>query len=212
MVAGIVRNLTHPDHALIEKQATIEPGQGLGIKFFESSSLSGGERPQAKTTSVANLILVAARFRDRVAKDPQFPVKNRSEILGMIDSIVTIGALTLGAQAQNQDGSFRATLNSTDLSPDLLSTTLALRAIQTAHLTQGVKVLTLNLKSGMKFLSQHLPQASGVRALTPEARLGLWHFLHLWDQAKPDWSEAIFGQEGHETRKQWEKALLETLN
>lgn len=212
IVAGIARNLTHPDYALIEKQGTIEPGQGLGVKFFESASLENKDRPNAKTTSLARLILVAAKFRSRIANDPQFPGTNRKEMLDLIDTLVPIGALTLGAQAQNPDGSFRSVLNASEQVADLEATTLALRAIQTAHLASGMKVLTLNLKAGMNYLKTHMPSPGVVTQLRPEARVAMWHFLLLWDQAKPEWSDAIFGDIGKQLRQEWERKLLDTLN
>ncbi len=212
IVAGIARNLTHPDYALVEKQGTIEPGQGLGVKFFESASLENKDRPFAKTTSLSRLILVAAKFRSRIANDPQFPGANRKEMLDLIDTLIPIGALTLGAQAQNPDGSFRAVLNASEQVADLESTTLALRAIQTAHLLSGMKVLTLNLKAGMRFLKANLPAPGVVQQLRSETRVAMWHFLLLWDQAKPEWSEAIFGEIGKQLRQEWERKLLDTLN
>ncbi len=212
VLAGVFRNLTHPDHALIEKQPKIEKGEGLGVKFFESASLESSERPKALTQSLARLVIACARIRDRVMGDAKFPGQNRKDVVFQLETLIQIGALTLIAQSQNDDGGFRSVVDGDQKVSELESSVLALRAIQTAFQISGMKILTINLKSGMRWLKTALPAVDSAEPLSAEARVSLWHFLLLWDQARPDWSTAIFGPEGQELRNQWENRLLETLN
>ena len=224
ILAGVFRNLTHPDYALIEKQEKILPGEGLGVKFFESSSLlsvkalpAGSSsdssasqaapeasplitpmiRPQAHTSSLARMILACARLRARVLEDAQFPGQDRKASVDQLDTLIQVGALSLIAQAQNGDGGFRKTLNTPGQVSDLMSSAMALRAIQTAYLISEMKIFTINLKSGMTWMKSNLPSLEGLdngnaTVLAPAERVALWHFLLLWERAKPDWSEAIF--------------------
>jgi hypothetical protein len=212
VLSGVFRNLTHADHSLIEKQAKIEPGEGLGVKFFESASLESADRPKAQSESLARLVLACARLRDRVLGDAKFPGKNRKDVVYQLETLIQIGALTLISQSQNLDGGFQAVVGGQDRVSRLESSVLSLRAIQTAHRISGMKVMTINLRTGMSWLKANLPAIEDSRSLSPEVRIALWHFMLLWDQAKPEWSTAIFGNEGQELRNQWENRLLETLN
>ncbi|MBU6375314.1 MAG: hypothetical protein KGQ59_04920, partial [Bdellovibrionales bacterium] len=153
VLAAIGRNLIHPDISLLDIQDHIEPGMGLGVRFFAKHSFlePRSARGQASTVSVARLILAASRLRSLVLSDPELPVPQAKvpDLLNKVDSLLQIGALTLGSDAQVVRGGFRPQLGGTDLNQlDLESSILGVRAIQTAYSWSKIPVLRLNLVAG----------------------------------------------------------------
>jgi hypothetical protein len=194
ILGGIFRNLLHPDIALVVVQSQIEPGKGLGIRFYESASLfkRSGEPPLARTVSLARLILAAARLRELIVTDHDSPLSDSAALLHQLDSVIQIGALTLGSDAQVPAGGFRSQLASPELSNlDFDSTVLGLRAIQEAYLLSGMSVLKLNLAAGFRWLKACLEEKSMLHGdWSTQQRVQLWHWISLWDRAQPEWRDA----------------------
>ncbi|NDD90684.1 hypothetical protein EBZ37_01145 [bacterium] len=219
VLAAIGRNLVHPDINLLEVQDHIEPGMGLGVRFYGKHSFLEPRdgREQASTIAVARLLLVASKLRSLVLSDSELPVPQEklSALINKVDSLLQIGALTLGADSQVASGGFRAQLGGKDLNQlDLESSILGMRAIQAAYSWSQMPVLRLNLVAGMKWLKAEIVSRNLLfGAWTPQERLMLWEWIALWDDAKPEWRDALpeggKPQNWAEIRSDLEKRLLD---
>jgi hypothetical protein len=158
-LAGILHNLVVPGLGHIEETQVGTPQGGLGLAFHDGIRLDQRDGITASTDAVARTLVAAAYLRQTIPGDPDAPAALLA-LLPRLDSAIQVGALTLGAQAQNADGGFAEELTEPHApaagpaNRKLLTTIESLDALGRAYDASHILILKLSIKAGWLYLDQ----------------------------------------------------------
>jgi hypothetical protein len=137
VLAAVAKNLLHEQMGHVGTKS-----DGLRLFFRDAGRLPSMGRPRARdvdVVSISRLLVSAAKIARTLEVDPLVAADPQiAKILPEIGNLVQIGALVVGKETQNLDGSFRAKIASSDSSVTVDSQIAGLRILlRSYNETQG---------------------------------------------------------------------------
>lgn len=179
VLAAVAQNLLNPTIGHVGNKAT-----GLPIVFRDHASFGSLSDSDIDTRGVASLLVAGSKLRRTLKVDPILNAdpKLRS-VLGDVDVLVQVGALVVGRDAQNIDGSVRAKMRSSDqaitLGSQLAGIRIFLAAFNDAEDSTKANFVQARLVAALQyFFAQQLNTPAN---LDLEARLNV---LAVWNQCQ----------------------------
>jgi hypothetical protein len=178
-LAGVLKNAVAPSFGHLEET----PGQDFGVTFHDRTSLGGRLAGPSSSANVAKILMTAIKVRQLLEGDADVPAQLKA-LAPQLDTVIQVGALTLGAESQDLDGGFWSELTPKGAqratgTRALADTVAGLRAMTGEYLRSKILVVKLQLRQGWIYLD-------GLRAQNaPVATSVLWELLNLWEQTRP---------------------------
>ncbi len=128
VLAAVAQNLLNPTIGHVGSKST-----GLPLVFRDHASFNSLSDVDIDTRGVASLLVAAAKLRKILKVDPILDQEPKlKSVMGDVETLVQLGALVVGRDAQGTDGSVRAKMRSSDASITLGSQLAGIRVFLAA--------------------------------------------------------------------------------